>query len=277
LKNIYLTFLIILFTFCVTSLIAQHKIKLSHVKGTSITRDKTPKEALILAVKEAQENALKKAGITESVLVARTLITDSKANTVNNFFNEISSIESKADILTEKVYPETRSFDKSGNMIVSVTIDATVFKYDTKKDINFYFKIGGLKEIYYENEPITFSFTPSKDGYLKIFVFNETETLKLYPFEDKTQYYLSDKKNKLFIKNKKVTFPINDAYKPGYAIELENKNKDESSIIIFVFTKNNTPFMENNLTRNTLLKWLYKIPIDQRDVLFRNILLKHNN
>ena len=269
-------FLLIVIFFCSTNVQAQKKIKV-HVKGTSISIDKTPKIALEDALKDAKENALKKAGIKELVSVSRLLFEESSMSDYKNYFNEISTIESNANIIIDSIYTERRSFDEFGNMRVSVEIDATVFKYRKKKDSTFFFNIDGLKDVYYENEYISFSFIPSQDGYLKIFVLNETETLILYPFEDMNQKYLSDVKNKFFKKNEKVNFPIHKAFKPGYTIELEIEDKDEMSIFIFAFTKDNIPWIENKTDRKTILNWLYKIPLDQREVYYRSVLLKDIN
>lgn len=272
----YLIFFLIVIFFCSTNVLAQKKIKV-HAKGTSISLDKTPKNALKDALKDAKEKALKKAGIKELVSVSRLLIEESSINDYKKRFSEFSSIESNANIIVDSVYTEKRSFDEFGNMIIIVEIDATVFKYKKKKDSSFFFKIDGLKDVYYENEHISFSFTPSQEGHLTIFVLNEKEALLLYPFEDMNQKYLSDVKNKLFKKNEKINFPIHQAFKPGYSIELENKNKDEISNFIFVFTKNNYSWIEGRINKNTILNWIYKIPLDEREIVFRSILLKNLN
>lgn len=273
-KNNNLFVLFILLFFCVnTNIIAQRKISV-HVEGTSISRDKTPKEALKEAIENAQTNALREAGITEQISVSTTLFQESSEDDFNNYFNEISSRESNANIVTDSIYLEKRSFDVYGNMIVTVKIDATVFKYNTKKDPSLFFNVEGLKDVYYENQSISFSFTPSQDGYLKIFVLNENEALVLYPYENKIQEYLSDLKNKQFKRSEKVIFPIHDAYKPGYSIELEGDEGDENSVLIFVFTKDNIAWIENKISIKTILNWIYNIPINQREVKFENVLLK---
>ena len=274
-KKWTLSFLIIIF-FCNTSVHSQKKMKV-HAWGTSISMDKTPKEALNDAIKDAKENAIKKAGIKELVSVSRLLFEVSSVTDYKSHFNEISSIESNANIIIDSVYTERKSFDEFGNMLILVEIDATVFKYKKNKDSTFFFKIDGLKDIYYENEFITFSFIPSQDGYLSVFVLNETETILLYPFEDIDQKYLNDVKAKIFKKNEAINFPIHKAFKPGYSIELEDDIKDEISSFIFVFTKSNIPWIENKINKNTILSWIYKIPLDQREIHYRSILLKNNN
>ena len=268
--------LLLIFYFLSTAVFSQYKVKVQ-AKGISISRGITPKQALEEAVKDAQINALRKAGISEQVSISTILINESKGKTIKNYFNEISSIESNANIVTDSVYSEKRSFDEYNNMVVSVEIDATVFKYGTKKDANLFFNIEGLKEVYYEDEFISFSFVPSQDGYLKIFVVNEKEVMILYPFEDQVKDYLSDVKNQLFKKGENIIFPIHEAYKPGYSIELDSKTNEEKSILIFVFTKNNIPFIKSKVSLRAILNWIYNIPIDQRDLFYQNIILKRLN
>ena len=269
----WIVFFLTIVFFCNTSVHSQKKKKV-HVMGTSISLDKTPKDALKDAKKNAKENALKKAGITELISVSRILFEESSINDHTNQFNEISSIESNANIIIDSIYQEKKSFDKFGNMIVSVEIDATVFKYKKERDPTFFFKIDELKDIYYENEYLSFSFIPSQDGYLNIFVLNEMGSILLYPFEDINQKYLSDVKNKLFRKNEKVSFPIHKAFRPGYTVELETENMEELSTFIFVFTKNNITWMENKIEKKTILNWIYRIPIYQREIYYRSIILK---
>lgn len=262
--------------FLITSASAQDKVKV-HASGTSISRDlTTPKDALKEAIQDAQINAFRKAGISEQISVSSISIGENSKNKVSQYFNEISTIESNANIVVDSIYTEEKSFDKFGNMVISVEIDATVFKYNKEKDPAFFFKIEGLKEVYYDNEAISFSFVPSQDGYLKIFVLNTIESQLLYPFENTAQIYLSDQKDQLFKRNKKVAFPILEVYQPGYSIELENTGEDENSTLIFVFTKNNISWIDSKINKNTILNWIYNIPIDQREIEFRNILLKAN-
>ena len=98
----YIIFLLIVLLFS-TNIQAQKKIKV-HAKGKSISLDKTPKDALRDALKDAKENALKKAGITELISVSRLLFEESSINDYKNHFNEISSVESNANIFKTNIH-----------------------------------------------------------------------------------------------------------------------------------------------------------------------------
>ena len=162
-------------------------------------------------------------------------------------------------------------------MNVKVEIDATVFTYGKPKDPAFFFDIEGLKEVYLDQEHIRFDFMPSADGYLTIFAFNEDESYVLYPFENQEYDYLSDEGERRFVKEEPVSFPIHPAYRNGYSIEMDDPVEDEASILLFVFTKKHIPWIDEQVSLKSVRSWIYKIPMDQREILYRNVLLKHPN
>jgi hypothetical protein len=196
---------------------------------------------------------------------------------VQSYFHGISNTELNANILVDSIYEDKRWFDSFGNMNVQVEIDATVFTYGKPKDPAFFFDIEGLKEVYLDREHIRFDFMPSADGYLTIFAFNEDESYVLYPFENQEYDYLSDESERLFVKEEPVSFPIHPAYRNGYSIEMDDPFEDEASILLFVFTKKHIPWIDEQVSLESVRSWIYKIPMDHREILYRNVLLKHPN
>lgn len=243
-------------------------------EGVSVSRDKTPVQALEEALTDAKKNALIKAGISENLLISNLLYAHGTERDIDTYFHSISNTELTANILIDSIYTESNRFDQYGNMIVSVEIEAMVYAYERPRDPGFFFDLGQLKDVYYENEPIAFSFTPSMDGYLTIFAFNEDESYVLYPYENEQYDYLSDTKEQLFVKEEMVTFPVNEAYAPGYSIELDPSLSEETSILLFVYTKKHVPWIDDDISLRSVRSWIYNIPIDQREVVYRNVLLK---
>ncbi len=270
LQHIFL--LIIFFQFCLICL-SQEETKV-HTSGTSISRDISPKEAIQEALKEAKVNAYRRAGIAEQVSVLSILREESNGKIFQQFFNEISVIESNASLVVDSIYPEINSFDKYGNMIVTVEIDATVFKYSNNRDPAFFFKVEGLKETYYENEHINFSFIPSQNGHLKIFTINENDVILLYPYANPDAEYLSDEKERMFIKGETVRFPIHPAYQPGYSIEINSGKETEINNLIFIYTKNNIPILDKKLKMREVYYWIANIPPDLRSSRYYTIIVK---
>ncbi len=266
------------FIFCLFSIkvVAQKQVSV-HAGGTSVSSDLTPKQALEEALAQAKKNALLKAGVSESLLVSNLLFEYGNEQNVESYFHGISSSELNANILVDSIHEDRRWFDFYGNMNVSVEIEASVFTYDKPKDPSFFFDIEGLKEVYLEKELIRFTFRPSADGYLTIFAFNEEESFVLYPYVHEGYDYLSDERGRLFEKEEPVTFPVHAAYPQGYSIEMNDPSEDEASVLLFVFTKKHIPWIEEEVTLESVRSWIYKVPMDQREILYRNILLKHPN
>lgn len=242
--------------------------------GSSVSREKTPQQGLDEALVDAKKNALLKAGISEQLLVSNLLYSVGNEENIATYFYGISNTEIGANILIDSIHAEHQDFDQFGNMVISVDIEALVYTYENPRDPGFFFELDELKEVYYENEFMHFSFTPSHDGYLTVFAFNEDASFVLYPFENQDYDYLSDQKERLFVKESKVQFPVNPAYDPGYAIELTDPLADEYSLLLFVFTKKHIPFLQKEVNLESVRSWIYQIPIDQREVVYRNVLLK---
>jgi len=255
-------------------MLCQETIKV-RATGVSISRDITPKEALNAAIKDAQQNAYLKAGIAEQVQVASIQYEISTPSSVYRLFSEISSIESNAQIIIDSIYPESRKFDENGNMIITVDIDATVYMQEEKSDPTFYFNIDGLKDTYYENEIISFSITPTQDGYLKIFAINSVnKAYLLYPYTHPTISYLSDKNDSLFRKGVPTYLPVHEAYRPGYSVEMQTSYPSEINNLIFVFLKKNIAWTEKDYNLNSILKWIYEIPCDSRSIQNKTVVIK---
>ena len=116
---------------------------------------------------------------------------------------------------------------------------------------------------YRNGEEITFSVTPNKDGYLKIFLFeNAEEASQIFPNEDETNCKLSAKKT--------VSFPTRSDI--DYSTEKKTDQKQEHNLLLFVYTKGDIPFY-GSTTRKEILNWLNSIEPDQREVVRKIIMI----
>ena len=264
--------LIILCLFC-SPVFAQKQMRVV-ADGVSVSRDISPVEALEEALTDARKNALLKAGISEQLLVSNLLYAHGTKGDIETYFHSISNTELTANILIDSILTESNRFDQYGNMVITVEIEATVYAYEQPRDPGFFFNLSHLREVYHENEYMAFSFTPSMDGFLTIFAFNEQESLLLYPFDNQEYDYLSDTKERLFVKGETVTFPVNEAYAPGYSIELEKASTEEMSILLFVYTKNHVPWIDDDISLKSVRSWIYEIPMNEREVVYKNVLIK---
>jgi len=254
--------------FCIVILIsngiyAQKKIKVT-TTGKYEARDLTLEEVKNKAIDEAKRNAMVEAGISENVQVSDFLYTFEDDEKFKDIFQSFVSTETGADIIVEEVRETNRVINEFGNILVEVEIDAVIYKHKKERDPTFQFKVEGVREFYYENDPLEFNFKPSQDGYLKVFNVTDDTAFILYPFFDSESGQVYDELDKLFKKNEKVNFPINTILE--YTFEIDRKNKDkEYNLLIFVFTKEDIPFMDEVYVEN-IMKWMYEIPLDERAV-----------
>lgn len=272
--KVYSVFLFIALNFSFLHFVKAQDRLIIKSQGVSISKDKTPKQALEEALEDAKKNALLRAGLPENLFVSNLLHEYGDQREVSRYFHAFSNSELSANILVDSVYQENRTFDQYGNMVVRVEIGAQVYRYDEPKDPGLNLFIEGLKDVYYENEHISFSVTPSQNGYLTIFAFNESEAFVLYPFVNEEYNYLSDQKSRLFLKGEMEKFPVIKAYDPGYSIEMDHPLEDETVLLLFVYTKEDIPWIQNEVTLSSVRSWVYKIPMHGRELVYRNILLK---
>lgn len=244
--------------------------------GRSITRDLTPELARIKAIEDAKGNALRKAGISENLNITSLLTTSQRNEEVTQLFDEFSTSEINGAIIVDTLLQDIRNWDENNNMIIDVEIRSTVYKYNDKRDPSFNFKIEGLKDIYYENERMIFSITPSKNGFLKIFTLFGDKVELLYPYKSDIARYLDDKEDSLFFKNKTISFPPHPAYKKGYTLQIKSNSKEEASYLFFIYLKQNLPFLKNISSVRALYSWIYGIPVNQRVVELRVIRVLKN-
>jgi hypothetical protein len=254
------------------NLFAQKEIKVT-ARGNYEARDLTLEEVRNKAIDEAKKNAMVKAGISENVKVSDFLYTFEDDEKFKEIFQSFVSTETGAEIMVEEVKEINRDINEFGNILIEVEISAIIYKHEEKKDPALIIKVEGIKELYLEEDPLDFSLTPSKDGYLKIFNVTDETTFILYPYDDPAYSYLKDDPERIFKKNEKVHFPVNQNM-DGYYFGIDNESKQkEYNLLIFVFTKEFIPFMEE-FKVNNIMKWIYQIPLEDRVVEQYGIVVK---
>jgi len=258
-------FLVVLCSFWTPGKIFSQKEIAVTATGTYEARDLTLEEVKNKAIDEAKKNAMVQAGIAENVQVSDFLYTFEDDEKFKEIFQSFVSTETGAEIMVEDVEEIKRDINEFGNILIEVEISAVIYKHDDKKDPSLVVKVDGIREYYVENDPLDFSFTPSKDGYLKIFNVTDATAFILYPYNDQAYSYMNDDPERIFRKNEKVRFPVNQNME-FYYFGIDNESKDkEYNLLIFVFTKENIPFMED-VKVNNIMQWIYQIPLDERIV-----------
>lgn len=245
------------FLICSYSFVFSQKniIKVRDIKGVSIINDKmTLKEAKDEAIIDAQRNALKAAGIEEHIQSNMLLLKFSDKESNSKYFTKEVQTLIEGSILDLQIIDTTIV-----DLKVIITINATVIKYNTKPDINFDVQLTGLKNVYNNNDSLTFNIKTSTDCYLKIFSIIEDQAILLYPskkeFEQK------------FISEIVYHFPL---IKIAYRLEVDH-DKTEKGRFVFVFTKSPIKFIQMNEDQVTasekINSWINSIPLDQKKIV----------
>jgi hypothetical protein len=245
------------------SMQAQRK-KTVRATGTAISHDLTPEQTRAKAIEDAKRNALNKAGVSESISFTDFSYKFEDNEKFGEIFQAISMIETGGEIVVDEILNESKDFNEFGNMVVEVEIKATVYRHKKSADPTFLFKIEGIDEVYQNEDLLQFKITPTQDGYLKIFNITEDATTLLYPYKDLENPQYNDKTDQLFKANETVQLPLHPAYSDGYYLEVDAPGKSqEFTILMFVFTKQNIPFIEEP-TFNNMMSWIYAISPDER-------------
>ncbi len=257
--------LLIMIVFSCMNAVSQEKITV-RATGKYNSSELSQRQIRDRAIEEAKREALNKAGVAENVSFTDFSYIHQHNERFAEIFQSISSIETGGEIIVDSIISEKRSFNDFGNMEIEVEIQATIYQHRAAPDPTFRFRVAGIDRIYSEGQLLKFNFTPFADGYLKIFNITDTEaeTSLLYPFTDPHNRHLNDDQSRMFVSRQSVVFPVNPHYSHGYTLELENQDiMEEFSILMFVFTKQNYPFIEKVNFAN-MMKWIYSIPPDQR-------------
>ena len=267
-KNIKLVFLLLFLNYNLYSQNTSNIIKVTGVAGTAYINERiTPKEAKEEALKDAQRNALKKAGISEFLQSSIMLITDSKNEKNSDFLSSEFQSHLEGAILDYQVIASNTIQTKENLLLVSVLIDATIIKYDTKADLNFDVKLFGIKNVYNNPEKINFSVKTSIDCYLYLFSFIEDEATLMYPNVNEKELVLK--------KDTTYFFPVG---KVDYILTADKK-RSEKGRLICVFTKSPMKYIQMNdeqiTTPESIYSWINSIPLDQKKIITNPILIQY--
>ncbi len=256
--------------FCAIHTVAQESVKV-HVQGISISTNLSPIQAKHEALKDAKYKALIKAGISENINRSSILMQNENKESISELFNELISTNVNGEVILDSIISEQKTFNEYGNMELKLDILATVYKTSSKNDCSFFIKVKGVKERYCKAGLLSFSVTPSQDGYLYIFNINESEATLIYPYSDKATG-IKDNVQK-FIQKQEILFPIHPAFKPGYELVLPNNKTKEVNRLLFVFTKKEVPFIGNENIKD-IYSWLAIIPQYSKSTIIKEFVIE---
>lgn len=217
------------------------------------------------ALMEAKKEALRKAGVMESVWSVMGQVTSGDGTSFSEAYSSVStfSINGLVNVIDKKV--EDYWDENLKRLFKVVTIEANVTKDDVKEDLSYKLEVKGIEPVYKEDDVFKCSFNIyGTDSYVKVFWFTNDEAAMLYPNE-----YEGDQ---VFKVGQTYNVPVTDA------IELVMAKSDpdvdtEFINVVVVATKKNYPYLEK-MDMMSILSWIYSIPADQRVVFHDSTIIK---
>lgn len=205
------------------------------------------------ATEYAREDAKRKA--IEQVCGSRFNIWDKvEISTAGETFNSLSVNQVDGEIVSFEIIEE-------GNAPSVVRPSETVFycvadvkvKRGAEPDADFVAAVEGLRSVYFCGENITFTVLPYRDCYLKIFLFEDSQTgYRLYPNDFDSPEFLPA--------GGKVAFPKNS----DFVVNKSSAAETETNRLVFVFTKSERPFYHSTVSRREIEEWMALIPNDEK-------------
>lgn len=219
----------------------QRTKKVKEIKGEwIISKDITPQEANAFALQEAKTNALRAAGVPEFVAQSDLQFLAETKGDVQEAFNSLTTVDVSGEIKRYEIVREESGLNDLGQFRIQVWIDAEVVIHKAKKDPGLDLSIKGIRESYYSPENISFEVTPTKDGYLSIFMMDGTDAALIYP-------NIYEKQERLKA-SETISFPRSAALD----YEVSTDQGIEVNYLLLLYTKSEVPYIKEQTTENIL-------------------------
>ncbi len=227
------------------------EIKITEAQGVAIGADnESIAQVTQRAINEAKTASLKQAGIEENIASFTDYFQIEEDGQYEDLFTSDFLSDIRGSVKDVEIIDTKKSFDDFGHLKVKVVINCTVVKYLTKKDIGFDVWIDGVGMFYPNETGLIFKVKPSKNAYVKMFIFGESEAFQLFPNSEESSF--------LLMANKQYVFPSETA-----VYELYTDKKSEIHRMVMVFMKEDIPYT-NDVEYKKIIDWIFSIPPDMR-------------
>ncbi len=254
-RPIALLFCILCSLCCSSTIFAQNVKKVRGIEGKyEISRHITLEQAEKKALEEAKIAALRKAGVSEKLWSITGMVNEQVGSEFSQAFSKMSTsqMDGVIHIIGEPEY-EVRTID--GVSYAVATIDAEV-KKGISIDPTFQIDMNGLAGVYAEGDLVTFTIKLyGHDAYVKIFWFDENSGALIFPNIYETKNYL--------LQGQEYSFPMSNLL--DYKMERTDKSKEVEKVYVFaIATKEDVPFLKDEVSFESMLDWMYTIDADKR-------------
>lgn len=223
------------------------EFKYEGIKGAATGgKNDSPEQVYNQALNEAKLNALKKAGVEENIASFTSYFQIEENGKYEDLFSSDFLSDIRGAVKEVNVVDEKRSLDEFGNLRIELTVNCTVVKYLTERDLTFDAKIEGVGMFYPNESNLLFTVKPSKDTYVKIFILSESEAFQLFPNDYESSYLLKENSQYLF---------------PSETMDytLHTNKKSENHRMIMVFMKQDIPYTDE-VEYKKIIDWIFSIP-----------------
>ena len=262
----------------VSSLVAQKTIVVKY--KFPLSDDISYNQGKEIALKKAKEEALRKAGIGESIKSFSTLSTTSSNDGLTKIFNSEILLNIQGSLQSwEYIKQPKKVLDKDLNAYyIELTIKAKVKKYNSEPDPQFVARIEGVLPAFKSSNDnsnnLVLKIIPSQDCYLKIFYVDEHEASIVYPLKTSPETkQLEIFKDKILKKNENK---IIDYISPF------SENQSLNGKLIIVITKEPYDYVDSQVDDegyytktyvDNIFQWIMKIEPKNRCVYYKQFLI----
>lgn len=229
-----------------------------------VSSDITMVQAEEKALLEAKKEALRKAGVMETVWSVMGHISSDDGEKFSEAYSSVSTlaINGLVNVLEKDV--EELWDPKLKRMFKIVTIDADVVKNNVQEDLSYKLAVTGIEPVYKQEDIFKCSFNVyGYDSYVKVFWFTNDEAAMIYPNDYEG--------NKVFPAGQTFTIPVSDSY--DLVMEKGKDVPTEFINIIILATKKDYAYL-GNMDFQSIMSWIYQIPADQRVIHHDSTIIK---
>lgn len=249
--------IILLCLFCSIGVFAQkgQVVTVKNIRGEFSMTDEMIESGGYNPKEKARDDARRKA--IEQVCGQHIQIWDKlETSAAGESFNSLAILQTDGEVVQFDVLNEGKETSKIRSSEIIYYCEANVkVRKGVSPDPNFTAKINGVRSVYFKEEILSFSVQPLIDCYLTIFLLENVEIgYKLYPVGNDNSILLKS--------NYCERFPLENEW----FITKESNNPKEINHLMFVFTKKNLKFPNDETSRAEIEKWVMIIPADQRFV-----------
>lgn len=223
--------------------------------------DMTGGEIMARALHEAKEDALRKAGVSESVWSIFGQMSTMTNSIFLEAYSEMSvlAIEGKVAVNDKN---GSWNINKAGLPVYTAKIDAEVTVDNHEEDLTYAITTKGIADHYNNYDKFSCSFTlDGSDSYIKVFYFNNESAGMMYPDTPEA-------KTKLFKAGETYGFPLPRNGIQGSILLEKSGEKPENLLFVFVATKKNYPYLGDD-DATSILQWIYSIPANERTIDYK--------